>query len=1039
MIVKIPEQRQFSDTDTQKRFNDLVSYLLERFEASQVKDFMATRYGAESDHDIVSPGFSDILNYAADLSSTDHSNIGASQTDRSASVTSASAPSNNPYSELDKSFGGKCIAVETHGVTHLVTAIAEMNAVAAKNTRVKDPAYHFILSWPEHEKPDNESVFQAARHAISSLGLSTHQYVIAIHGNTDNLHCHIAVNRVNPVTFKSKHLSYSWRTLHYAARESEIEHGWSHDDGIYIVALDEHGQKVIVKNPDVDIHNKYDSFPAQRPREGLPPIVLSKDGTSQKEPSYTAPSPTAPSPWTDPDSLINWVRSTIVPVLKPSLPAMTSWQELHTFLTNNRLALKDTGGGGMRLTAVDADTGELLDVPASKALRLLKRKDLEARWGPFQAPSSTPTPQSESPASPKEVSHAEDLTRFDEFDEYAPRPEIARRRQRMRELRGQHVDGDESPELAMLLQGDASHSLEHIETELHHGLRHPREGTTTGMSHQNGFDSPDDPSWTPSTKAPTSRNALLNKDRSTKDPYTNDPYTNDPYNTNTSRVAFSTRDPSHRAQRREQRLQDRLALRRRYHEYRHAVMATNAIQRARNSVVLAGHRKDRQTQHRTFTAEKQHLRKPRRIIQPELAILAAGQSLARQRLTAVHLAQRQALNAQLTPLQPWREWLLQEAQKGDKAALSALRGIVYQAKRDGKWLSSNDASPGDPSSNGISSSALSNKVPSDRVPSTTGTSKEDESASELSDYYALLKRLKEEEKRELAIRGTNPRQARPYECDPLLIRPANMTYRVTGNGNVQFFDLAEHHLFTDRGNRLTFDRKLVTDDELRLALLHAREKFGNRLTLTGEDPIFLTRMARMADDLGMRVINPELASIISEHRQTKTPSRAFAPPPTPTTLRTPDPIVPAQPSPPQESPSRPTPASLSASENFAQSTPSHVDLSGNDTPQLGASTTSPLPQETAIERLRQAILTDHPTATFITVDPAQPKTYIGRIVATDADAFVQRVGRSTFALHLTAAPSEAQQSKKSATIEYRDGQPFYQLGTTKSKGRTGGR
>lgn len=59
------------------------------------------------------------------------------------------------------------------------------------------------------------------------------------------------------------------------------------------------------------------------------------------------------------------------------------------------------------------------------------------------------------------------------------------------------------------------------------------------------------------------------------------------------------------------------------------------------------------------------------------------------------------------------------------------------------------------------------------------------------------------------------------------------------------------HPFTDQGNRLTFDRVEVTDHDLCLALVHAQHKFGNQLTLTGDDPVLTARMAALADDMGL--------------------------------------------------------------------------------------------------------------------------------------------------------------------------------------------
>ncbi|MBX4378804.1 hypothetical protein K4H02_27495, partial [Mycobacterium tuberculosis] len=54
------------------------------------------------------------------------------------------------------------------------------------------------------------------------------------------------------------------------------------------------------------------------------------------------------------------------------------------------ITLKDTGGGGLRLRAVSQETGEILETPVSKGLRLLKRPELEKRWGPFKPPFTNP-------------------------------------------------------------------------------------------------------------------------------------------------------------------------------------------------------------------------------------------------------------------------------------------------------------------------------------------------------------------------------------------------------------------------------------------------------------------------------------------------------------------------------------------------------------------------------------------------------------------------------------------------------------------------
>lgn len=157
---------------------------------------------------------------------------------------------NYAIADLDKSSTEeKCIAIRTHNVIGIDTAATEMNAISSKNYRCEDPVFHFVLSWPEHEHPDPDAIFDAAEHAIKALGLSEHQYFIVIQGHTQNIHCLVTVNRIHPETYKSQHIEWSKKTLHLAARESEIKHGWSHDTGIYVVENDINGLKHIVLNP----------------------------------------------------------------------------------------------------------------------------------------------------------------------------------------------------------------------------------------------------------------------------------------------------------------------------------------------------------------------------------------------------------------------------------------------------------------------------------------------------------------------------------------------------------------------------------------------------------------------------------------------------------------------------------------------------------------------------------------------------------------------------------------------------------------------
>ncbi len=113
----------------------------------------------------------------------------------------------------------------------LETAAAEMNMVAAQNTHCVDPVYHFILSWRENELPTDAQIFESAAHCIRQIGMEGHQYVTAIHQDTDNTHCHVAVNRINPVTYKAANLWNDADTLQKSCRVLERKYGFIQDNG----------------------------------------------------------------------------------------------------------------------------------------------------------------------------------------------------------------------------------------------------------------------------------------------------------------------------------------------------------------------------------------------------------------------------------------------------------------------------------------------------------------------------------------------------------------------------------------------------------------------------------------------------------------------------------------------------------------------------------------------------------------------------------------------------------------------------------------
>lgn len=76
---------------------------------------------------------------------------------------------------------------------------ASQVTVATERTIIQ----HWVMSWGEKEKPDIAGVGRAAKDFLKGMGMETHQAVVGVHVNTENIHVHIMVSRVDPATHKT--------------------------------------------------------------------------------------------------------------------------------------------------------------------------------------------------------------------------------------------------------------------------------------------------------------------------------------------------------------------------------------------------------------------------------------------------------------------------------------------------------------------------------------------------------------------------------------------------------------------------------------------------------------------------------------------------------------------------------------------------------------------------------------------------------------------------------------------------------------------
>lgn len=229
----------------------------------------------------------------------------------------------------------------------LETASAEMNAVALQNTRCIDPVYHTILSWREEDTPTDQQIFDSARYCLKQLGMADHQYIFAIHRDTDNVHCHIAANRVNPVSYRATNLYNDVDTLHKACRHLELKYGFTPDNGAWKV--DE--AKRVVRT-----QNDFKSMPRKA-----------------KQLEYYA----------DSESLFSYAvgecRNPIGEILVSSSP---SWDKLHAELIRAGLELKMKGEG---LAVYSREDDSLPPIKASSLHPDLTLYCLERELGAFES------------------------------------------------------------------------------------------------------------------------------------------------------------------------------------------------------------------------------------------------------------------------------------------------------------------------------------------------------------------------------------------------------------------------------------------------------------------------------------------------------------------------------------------------------------------------------------------------------------------------------------------------------------------------------
>ncbi|MDY0215051.1 MAG: TraI/MobA(P) family conjugative relaxase [Bacilli bacterium] len=209
--------------------------------------------------------------------------------------------------------------------------LQEIASTQKVNTNTKsDKTYHLIVSFREDENPTPEVIKAIEDELAKSLGFENHQRLSVVHGNTNNLHVHIAINRIDPETFKCKDPFRDIPTLHKKAVELEER---------YRLKRDNHTAKnrEPVKIKDKEIHSGVQSF-------------------------------------------LTWIKETALPEIKEVIKEeKTSLEDLQRVLNKYNLELRERGAG-----VVISDKERALYVKASNVDRALSKNNLIKRFGEFK-------------------------------------------------------------------------------------------------------------------------------------------------------------------------------------------------------------------------------------------------------------------------------------------------------------------------------------------------------------------------------------------------------------------------------------------------------------------------------------------------------------------------------------------------------------------------------------------------------------------------------------------------------------------------------
>lgn len=138
-----------------------------------------------------------------------------------------------------------------------MVAALEALAIQRQNQRSEDDkTYHFLFSFQNGEYPQSEVLLDCERELCRALGFAEHQRVSVVHHDTDNVHVHVAINKIHPTRLTIHTPFNDYWVRDRAAERLEIKHNLKRDP---------HGHRDPAQGPsgraaDMERHSGIESF-----------------------------------------------------------------------------------------------------------------------------------------------------------------------------------------------------------------------------------------------------------------------------------------------------------------------------------------------------------------------------------------------------------------------------------------------------------------------------------------------------------------------------------------------------------------------------------------------------------------------------------------------------------------------------------------------------------------------------------------------------------------------------------------------------------